>query len=264
MEEITAPTEGKCADSITTDAYVWYEESWQHEQVPHTHMHYQLTYVEEGYQYFHINEKVYFVPQHHVILIPSNILHRTSSDSRLVILKALLFKSIPNLNFYDRVKVFSAPAVLKEMLRYAQKWNKIAVADEEQSVFMRAILVSLPHFYQENDLLDIPIPRDERLTIVCQHVNKNYQYNINTDELAELANMSVRSLQRVFSRETGITLKKYQQLIRILKSIELIDTNQYTLTEVAFMVGYKSLSAFTTSYMAIMKTKPKRARATKL
>lgn len=36
--------------------------------------------------------------------------------------------------------------------------------------------------------------------------------------------MSVRSLQRIFKNETGITLQKYLQLTRILKSIELIDT----------------------------------------
>ncbi|WP_238319422.1 helix-turn-helix domain-containing protein [Bacteroides propionicifaciens] len=48
------------------------------------------------------------------------------------------------------------------------------------------------------------------------------------------------------------------QLIRILKSIELLDTKQYTLTEVAYRVGYKSLSAFTNSYATIMKTKPKK------
>jgi transcriptional regulator GlxA family with amidase domain len=41
---------------------------------------------------------------------------------------------------------------------------------------------------------------------------------------AAKAQMSVRSLQRIFKNETGITLQKYLQLTRILKSIELIDT----------------------------------------
>jgi AraC-like DNA-binding protein len=69
--------------------------------------------------------------------------------------------------------------------------------------------------------------------------------------------MSVRSLQRIFKNETGITLQKYLQLTRILKSIELIDTKQYTLSEIAYKVGYQSLSAFTSSYFAVMKAKPK-------
>ncbi|WP_435525951.1 helix-turn-helix domain-containing protein, partial [Chryseobacterium indoltheticum] len=61
----------------------------------------------------------------------------------------------------------------------------------------------------------------------------------------------------IFLKETGISIKKYAQLIKILKSIELIDSNQFTLSEIAYKVGYKSLSAFTSSYQAIMNMKPK-------
>jgi transcriptional regulator GlxA family with amidase domain len=52
--------------------------------------------------------------------------------------------------------------------------------------------------------------------------------------------------------------KLYFQLIRVLKSIELIDTKQYTLSEIGFMVGYKSLAAFTASYYSAMRTTPSR------
>lgn len=250
--------QNQSVDNISTDAYVWFENSWEHEKLPHTHQYYQLTYVEEGYQYLHINQCVYFVPQNHVILIPSDTLHRTTSDSKLVVLKVILFKSLPNNEFYSDVKVFSAPSVLREMLLYAAKWNKSEIEDEEQIAFLRAMLISLPHFYEENNFLEIPIPNDNRLKSVCQYINQNYQYNTETEVLAELANMSARSLQRIFKHETGITLKKYLQLIRILKSIELLDKKQYTLTEVAFMVGYKSLSAFTNSYFTILKSRPQR------
>lgn len=238
---------------LISDSYVWYEKDWQHELKPHTHKYYQLTYVEEGYQYFHIDQKVYFVPQNHVILIPSNTLHRTTSDSKLVMLKAILFKNPPKETFYSSVKVFFAPSVLKEMIIYAEKWNKHSIADNEQSIFLKAILTSLPHLYQENNFLEIPIPKDYRLINVCEFISKNYKYNIETDELAKIANMSTRSLQRIFKTETGITLKKYLQITRILKSIELIDENQFTLTEIAYKVGYRSLSAFTTSFKNIMK-----------
>lgn len=253
--------ERKSIDEISTDAYVWFEANWQHEKLPHTHKHYQLTYIEEGYQYVHIDNKTYFVPQNHVILIPSNTLHRTTSDSSSVILKVILFKAIPTQEFYKQVRVFSAPTVLKEMILYAEKWNKSNKQDEEQFAFLRAILISLPHFYEENHYLELPTPKDDRLTPVCQYINLNYYYNTSTYELSNLANMSERNLQRIFKQETGITLQKYIQLIRILKSIELIDTKQYTLTEIAFKVGYKSLSAFTNSYVTIMKVAPRKRKS---
>lgn len=249
---------GIYADNMRTDAFVWYEKDWKHDGDYHMHQRYQLAYVEDGYQYFHIEQKIYLVPQNHVIWIPTQKDHRTTSDAETVNLMIVLFKKVPKLKFYEDVHVFQAPAVLKEMLLYASKWNKQPDDDGEHALFLKALLKSLPHFCNENRSLQIPVPLDSRLIPVCDHMNKNYPYRLELDKLAYLANMSVRSLQRAFKQETGITLQKYMQLIRVLKSIELMDTKKYTLSEIAFMVGYHSLSAFTSSYHTVMKTKAKR------
>ncbi|WP_286970701.1 AraC family transcriptional regulator [Flavobacterium sp. UBA4854] len=254
---LSEPTEGQFLDNISTNAYVWYDQNWQHDEYLHTHERYQLTYVEEGYQYFHIEEKTYLVPQNHVIWIPTKKEHRISSESKTVNLIIALFKSVPTQDFFQNVHVFSAPNVLKEMILYAQKWDKLLTENEEQANFLKAILTSLPNFCKENNALQIPVPADDRLIPVCNYINKNYQYAFEIDELANLAQMSVRSLQRIFKQKTNITLQKYLQLIRILKSIELLDAKQYTLSQIAHLVGYKSLSAFSASYFNIIQEKPK-------
>jgi AraC-like DNA-binding protein/mannose-6-phosphate isomerase-like protein (cupin superfamily) len=244
-------------DAISKDAYVWYEENWQHDEYEHIHERAQLTYVEEGYQYLHIEQKIYLVPRNHVIWIPSGVKHRTTSEAKTVNLMVILFKSQLESDFFKEVHVFAAPPVLREMLLYASKWNKLTEEDEEQTLFLKALLNSLPNFCNESRFLEIPVPEDHRLIPVCDYINTHYQESLNIDDMADLAKMSVRSLQRIFKEETGITLQKYGQLIRILKSVELIDTKQYTLSEIAFKVGYKSLSAFTSSYASIMKEGPR-------
>lgn len=249
--------EGHYVDDIETDAYVWYDKNWKHDDYKHAHLRSQLTFVEEGYQYFHIEEKVYLVPQNHVIWIPTQKEHRISSESKTVNLIIALFKLVPENDFYKNVHVFSAPSVLKEMILYASKWDKEIIDNEEKTSFLNALLISLPSFCQENNYLEIPVPADNRLIPVCDYINKNYQHPFDIDELANLAQMSVRSLQRIFKQKTNITLQKYLQLIRILKSIELLDTKEYTLSQIAFIVGYKSLSAFSASYFAVIQEKPK-------
>ena len=249
--------EGHYVADIATNAYVWYDTNWKHDDYKHKHHRSQLTFVEEGYQYFHMDEKVYLVPQNHVIWIPSAKEHRITSESKTVNLMIMLFKSVPEKDFFQDVHVFSAPSVLKEMILYASKWDKELIDNEEKTSFLNALLISLPSFCKENNSLQIPVPADNRLIPVCNEINRNYQYAFDIDELAKLAQMSVRSLQRIFKQHTNITIQKYLQLIRILKSIELLDTNQYTLTQIAFMVGYKSLSAFSTSYFSVIKEKPR-------
>lgn len=248
---------GNDIDDLDVNALVWYQQNWKHDKHEHAHLRHQLTYVEEGYQYFHIAQKTYLVPQHHVIWIPSAILHQVSSEANTVNLMTVLFKRVPTKDFYQAVHVFPAPAVLREMLLYAGKWSKIATEDGEQEVFLAAMLNSLPFFCHDNEALQIPVPSDQRLISVCDYINANYQYHLNLDVLATKAAISIRSLQRIFKKETGITLQKYMQLIRILKSIALIDSKRYTLTQIAYMVGYQSLSAFTSSYGTIMKQGPK-------
>lgn len=254
-------TESQFVDTIDKEAYVWYEKDWKHDDYEHVHNRAQLTFVEDGYQYFHIDQKIYLVPQHHVIWVPSGKAHKITSEAKTVNLMAFLFKSVFEEDFYQNVHVFAVPLVLKEMLLYASKWNQSLVENEEQDIFFKAILRSLPNFCKESNGLEIPIPKDTRLIPVCNDINANFKYNLDIDSLADKAQMSVRSLQRIFKNETGITLQKYLQLTRILKSIELIDTQKYTLSEIAYKVGYQSLSAFTSSYFTVMKSKPKQHKA---
>lgn len=254
---LTEENKGQFVDDISADAYIWYEQDWQHDEYEHTHQRYQLTYVTEGYQYFHIEQKIYLVPQNHVIWIPTNKRHRTTSDATAVHLMVVFFQHVPKNTFYEHVSVFPAPAILKEMLLYISRWNKLLTQDEEQHLFLKALLHNLPKFCEENCGLQIPVPLDNRLIPICNYINSNYQNDFDIHEFANTAKMSIRNLQRIFKQETGITLQKYMQLVRILKSIELLDTQQYTLSEIAYKVGYQSLAAFTSSYYAIMKIKPK-------
>lgn len=249
---------GEYSDHMTTNTYVWYEKNRKNADEVHSHDYFQLNYVEEGYQYFHIEQKIYLVPQNHVIWIPANKLHRTTSEAKTVNPMLILFKETFKKDFYNNIHVFVAPPILKEMMLYASKWNKFLVEDKEQKIFLNSMLYSLPHFCDENHNLELPVLVNRRLIPVSEYIHFHYSTNFNLNELADKANMSARNLQRIFKQETGITLQKYMQLVRILKSIELIDTNNFTLSEIAHKVGYKSLSAFTASYFAVTKTKPKR------
>ncbi len=253
--------EGIFLDNHPKEAYVWYEKDWTHDDYEHKHHRAQLVYVEEGYQYFHVAHCTYLVPQHHVIWIPSGIAHRTTSEAKRVNLMTILFQPILTDDFYQQVHVFLAPPVLREMILYASKWNKLEGTNKEEDHFLRTILLTLPAVCEEALSLQIPIPKDERLHPVCRFINTNFGNTLAIDVLSELAHMSVRTLQRTFKKETGITLQKYIQLIRVLKSVELINTEQYTLTQVAHLVGYKSLSAFSLSYLTIMKSKPKHLKS---
>ncbi len=67
---------------------------------------------------------------------------------------------------------------------------------------------------------------------------------LSISELARRSGMSVRNLSRLFQIELGMTPKQLLMALRIEKSKELLLAGNITVTEVAFSVGYSSLSQF--------------------
>jgi AraC-like DNA-binding protein len=55
-------------------------------------------------------------------------------------------------------------------------------------------------------------------------------------------------LSRTFSKETGQTIPQYLRQLRMDKAAELLRTGRYNVTEVAFEVGYNSLSHFSAAF----------------
>jgi hypothetical protein len=45
-------------------------------------------------------------------------------------------------SFYDEVIVFSVPPVLKEMIKYAEKWSKLKEKNTDEMVFLKALLMN--------------------------------------------------------------------------------------------------------------------------
>jgi AraC family transcriptional regulator len=63
-----------------------------------------------------------------------------------------------------------------------------------------------------------------------------------SDYIVEKLGMTYSNLSRVFSRHEPITLEKYIILNKIERIKELIDQDEFTLSEIAFMMDYSSVA----------------------
>jgi len=62
-----------------------------------------------------------------------------------------------------------------------------------------------------------------------------------SDYLVEKLALSYQQLSKIFSKHEPITLEKYIILNKIERIKELIDSNEYTLSEIAYMMDYSSV-----------------------
>lgn len=243
-------------DNLEKMHFVWFENEWRHDGMLHWHRKGQLIYVETGYQYITVEGHTYLVPQNHAIWIPPTAIHKTNSNSEIINLRVLFFGLRPGDTFYHKVRVFSVPLVLKEMILYTEKWSKKLIKDRNEFLCLSAILCELPNMIKNSINIHIKTPEDIRLKKSMDYFYENFVTIKKIDELVSLSALSLRTFERVFKKETGLTFVKYQQMLRIIKSMELLSKKQLTISEIAHEVGYKSLHSFTKSFFSIMHVSP--------
>ncbi len=74
----------------------------------------------------------------------------------------------------------------------------------------------------------------------------------NSDYLVERFNLSYQYLTSVFSKHENITLEKYIILLKVEKVKELLDQGEFTLSEIAFMMGYSSVQYLSSQFKNVV------------
>ncbi|WP_062122751.1 helix-turn-helix domain-containing protein [Geofilum rubicundum] len=76
---------------------------------------------------------------------------------------------------------------------------------------------------------------------LVHHMNNVNSIVRKSDYLVEKLGMSYQQLSKAFSHHESITLEKYIILNKIERIKELIDQNEFSLTEIAYMMDYSSV-----------------------
>ncbi|MBT2720299.1 AraC family transcriptional regulator [Bacillus sp. ISL-46] len=83
-----------------------------------------------------------------------------------------------------------------------------------------------------------------QISDAIEHIMNNYDRAIRVEELAEIANMGVSSLHRIFKEVTAMSPIQFQKQLRLQEARHLLLTEAAGADDVAFRVGYESPSQF--------------------
>lgn len=115
-------------------------------------------------------------------------------------------------------------------------------------------LASLGYAQPETDQLPA------RLKRVLQFVSQNFMSTITLDEVADHANMNRSALCRYFKERVGKTLTSYVNEVRIGYACKLIIDQGFSISQVAYESGYRSLSHFNHIFKQIVGCAPSEYR----
>ena len=95
------------------------------------------------------------------------------------------------------------------------------------------------------------------LVPVMEYLKKNYSGKVSIPELAKLAGMSVRQLERRFKETLKTTPQHYVLKLRILEACELLSSSRMAITEIALQVGFYDHSAFSRKFSSMIGVTPR-------
>lgn len=105
---------------------------------------------------------------------------------------------------------------------------KLVVFDLRQSTGLKPVKQRLEHF-----------------SAITAYMIDHYNEDIDLNELTRMFGYSYSSFRKQFKARTGVSPHLYIIDLRMNRAVDLLRSNRYTVSEVAFMVGYEDSSYFT-------------------
>lgn len=121
-------------------------------------------------------------------------------------------------------------------------YKELSYRDEASFAAVESLLLTFEHEPIEEPLLT---KHPAWVEIVKNHILTNWNKPISLEQLAEMCSVHRVTISKNFAKYVGSTVMIYQRKIRMIRAIELMQENKYSLTEIAFLCGFSDQSHFT-------------------
>lgn len=137
----------------------------------------------------------------------------------------------------------------EELERFGQNYAPIAIAELERALMVR-ILLAHPHSFTDRLHRAPPGANRTVVDLVESYVAAHWDEPLDLEEIAEIANVSVRTIFREFSDAGRGSPGQFARRIRLDRAAELLrrPDDQTSVLAVAFKCGFQNLGRFASEY----------------
>ncbi|MBH1940507.1 AraC family transcriptional regulator [Mobilitalea sibirica] len=234
----------------------------------HFHNEYEIYYLVSGERFYFIEKQTYDVKKGSLVIIDRNQIHKTVGTNTTHhdrILMLITEEALePIFQLYDNIDMrsfFTKNSGVIELNEAGQHYVEellfgiIREMKEKHTSYefvTKAKLAELLIFATrckngENATLKsetIQTEKYKKINEIAEYITQNYQYNISLADISEDFYISKCYLSRIFKEITGFTVNEYINIIRIKKAQQLLENTDYSITQIAGLVGYDSITYF--------------------
>lgn len=220
----------------------------------HFHPEDQLVYACRGVMTVKTRDGVWVVPAQRAVWIPARIPHSIDMSGavsmRTIYFRARLVKRLPR-----TCCVVNVPPVLQELILHACTYPTL---NRRKKVQANLIAVLLDQLGTVRAIpLQLPTPSDPRAARVAEALQRNPSEPRSLHTVCKKVGASKRTIERIFQSETRLSLGKWRQQLRLMRSLQLLAAGE-KITHAALEAGYSTPSAFIAMFRKILGTTPGR------
>jgi len=189
------------------------------------------------------------------ILIDGNI--------KLVLFTGQFLPVTPNKSSLHLIQQISEKYGMDPEILYDKYCSSMIIPEEKQEELVKLLSIFCNYIAKlGNEIL--LLQRKEESDIVGrvkEYVLKNFMNeNICMKNIVDYIHLSPSHVSRMFHKQTGVTLTRFINDVRIEEARKLLISTKMTVSEVCYAVGYKSLSNFTKMFKKNTELSPKNFR----
>lgn len=225
--------------------------------LPHTHSYTELFYIIGGDGQFQINDKLFPVHSHQLVVVNPNIVHTEVSYEAKPLEYIVLGIEGVELTLPDsdeaRYCIYSFPEnndVLSCMQSVLQEMQECK--PEYQTACLAYIDIILVHLMRNASVsvtqASARFPANRQCAAVRQYIDRHYKENLTLDHLAETVSINKYYMAHAFKREYGVSPINYLIHCRIREGKQLLAETDLSLSQIATVLGFSSSSYFSQSF----------------
>jgi AraC-like DNA-binding protein len=187
---------------------------------------------------------LWFVPPTRAIWVPRGTIHRITMRGE-VRLRTLYLEAGLARRVARGLGVVEVAPLLAELILHIVAIGMLdpKIAPQRR---LAAVLADLIAASAAIDLM-LPMPSDPRAARLAEHLRLHPADRTHLAELAMRAGASLRTLQRRFAAETGMSIEAWRQKARLVRASAELAAGS-SVTEAGLGCGYDSLSAFIVAF----------------
>ena len=224
----------------------------------HKHSQAHILVVLDGVASLDVEKSQFIIPNGYFVWIPQGIMHRVSFNGRKVSLLNIYFpNTIRRDKIFEQIGDYPIPSILYHIIEMLKERSIIVPPEDWRYELLATTVHILPHVLSGSFLtLRLPTSQNYMVQRIIDKIQKDYYKPLTLQHVSKELGLSERSINRYMSKELGMSFTQYLRIYRITIAIRKMANSDDSLTNIAYEVGYDSLTAFSNTFYKITGLRP--------